>query len=149
MRGWGGALAALLALAACSQEKRVLDADQPASDPAGAQDPRTHRFQDNAWQVSEGGRYFAWYGCGTCHGEGAKGPLNLADGIWRHGSTPDRVYASIAGHGALGARILPEQRWQLAAYVQQLPTLDPAYRRRQDLDQVGEAQADTWPGPVR
>lgn len=138
----------LLLLAACSKEKRVLDADQPVTDPIGPQDPRTRQFQDNAFQVAQGGRYFAWYGCSNCHGDGARGPLDLAAGRWRHGSTPDRVYAAISGHGALGARIQPEQRWQLAAYVQQLPKLDPAYRRRQDTDQVGEPQASHWTGSI-
>jgi len=139
----------LFALAACSKENRVLDADQPVTDPVGVQDPRTRQFQDNAFQVSQGGRYFAWYGCSGCHGEQAHGTRDLSDGNWHHGSTPDQVYAAIARHGALGARIPPEQRWQLAAYVQQLPTLDRAYRRRQDLDQVGEPQGSIWTGPIR
>lgn len=148
MRG-AAMLAVLLALTACSKEKRILDADQPMTDPVGSQDPRTKQFQDNAYQVSQGGRYFTWYGCGGCHGNGAQGPNNLADGYWHHGSTADRVYASIAKHGKLGARVPVEQRWQLAAYVQQLPMLDPAYRRRQDNDQLGEPQGDNWSGPVR
>jgi cytochrome c oxidase cbb3-type subunit 3 len=151
MRSGGGAslAAALLVLAACSKEKRVLDADQPVTDPIGSADPRARQFQDNAYQMAQGGRYFAWYGCGGCHGSGARGALDLGDGQWRRGSTPDRVYAAIAGHGALGARIQPEQRWQLAAYVQQLPRLDAAKRRRQDIDQAGEPQAGSWTGPVR
>ena len=105
--------------------------------------------QANAYQASQGGRYFAWFGCGSCHGEGAQGGLDLSDGAWRHGASADRIYAVIARHGALGARILPEQRWQLAAYVGQLPEIDRALRRRQDLDEVGEAQGNNWPGPVR
>jgi cytochrome c oxidase cbb3-type subunit 3 len=150
MRSGGAtALAALLILTGCSKEKRILDADQPVTDPVGPQDPRTKQFQDNAWQVSQGGRYFTWYGCGGCHGNGAQGANNLADGYWRHGSTADRVYASIAKHGTLGARIPVEQRWKLAAFVQQLPLLDPAYRRRQDTDQLGEPQGDNWSGPVQ
>jgi len=147
--GCAASFVLLLLLAACSKEKRVLDADQPVTDPVGAEDPRTRQFQDNAYQVAQGGRYFAWYGCNNCHGNGAQRPFDLDDNRWQHGGTPDRVYAAIAGHGALGARIQPEQRWQIAAYVQQLPTLDPAYRRRQDTDQVGEAQAGSWSGPIR
>ncbi|MBW8786073.1 MAG: c-type cytochrome [Novosphingobium sp.] len=141
--------AAVLAMSGCSREKRVIDADQPVTERIGAQDPRAHQFGDNLFQVSQGGRYFAWYGCNGCHGENARGRADLADGHWRHGATVDRVFASITGHGPTGLRIPVEQRWQLAAYVQQLPRLDPAYRRRQDIDQVGEAQADQWQGPVR
>ncbi len=142
-------LGALLVLAACSNEKRVLDADQPVTDPVGAHDPRTAQFQDNAYQVAQGGRYFTWYGCGGCHGNGAQGVNNLADNQWRHGGSADRVYASIAAHGRLGAGIPAEQRWQLAAYVHQLPSLDPAYRRRQDNDQLGEPQGSNWSGPIQ
>lgn len=137
----------LMALTSCSNEQRILEADQPVTDPVGPADPRTRQFQANAWQVAQGGRYFAWYGCDGCHGS-ARGPLDLANPHRRHGSSANRIYASITRHGTLGARIQPEQRWQLAAYVAQLPTLDPAMRRRQDRDQVGEARANAWPGPI-
>lgn len=127
----------------------MLDADQPVTAPVGPDDPRTRQFQANAFQISQGGRIFIWNGCGACHGAGATGPLDLSDRTWRHGSSGDRVYAAISNHGSLGARILPEQKWQLAAYVQQLPTLDPAYRRRQDVDGAGEPQGASWKGAVR
>lgn len=138
-----------LALSGCSKESRLTDADQPVTAPSGSADPRAAQYRDNAFQVSQGSRYFSWYGCGGCHAAGAAGALNIAKGRWRRGGTIDRIFASITGHGQLGQRIPIEQRWQLAAYVMQLPGLDPALRRRQDLDSVGEAQASQWRGPIR
>ncbi len=135
-------------LAGCGKERRLLDPDQPITAPTSSTDPRLPAFHGNALQVSQGGRYFTWYGCGGCHGGDAQGPRDLADMRWRRGSGVDQVYASIAAHGKLGARIPPEQLWQLAAYVAQLPGLDPAYRRRQDADQRGEAEGATWRGPL-
>lgn len=134
-------------LAACSAEKRIVDADQPVTAPARPGDPQAARFEGNAFQISQGGRYFAWYGCGTCHGTGVKGPADLSDPMRR-----DRliaIYAKIQSHGTVTARIPVEQRWQLAAFVRQLPATDREYRRRQDLDQVGEPQGSSWQGPVR
>lgn len=137
----------LLALSACSNEQRILDADQPVTDLVGPGDARMGQFFGNAWQVAQGGRYFAWYGCTGCHGGATRGRLDLGDPR-RQGIPADRLYAAIAGHGPLGARIQPEQRWQLTAYVAQLPALDPALRRRQDKDETGEGEAGTWAGPV-
>jgi mono/diheme cytochrome c family protein len=141
-----------LLMGACSKEVRTLDSDQPQSAPTGAEDPRATRFEGNAFQVSQGGRYFTWYGCGACHAQGAQGVLNLADGRWRHGGSVDAVYASVArrhGRYRYGERIPAEQLWQLTAYVRQLTTLQPDRRRRQDIDQRGEPQATAWTGPLR
>lgn len=142
-------LAGVLALTACSREKRVVDVGQPVTAPVGPTDPRVPAYRDNLFQVAQGGRYFSWYGCMACHGETARGPLDLSDKDWRHGGSIDRVFASITAHGPKFAQIPEEQRWQLAAYALQLPRTDPAYRRRQDTDQVGEPQAGTWTGPVK
>ena len=144
----GGLIMLLLGLAACGQERRTLDGEQPVTDPIGASDPRWRQYGDNAWQLAQGGRYFAWYGCAGCHDAGAGGTRDLGDARWRHGATPDRIYAAITRHGAAAARIPAEQRWQLAAYVRQLPSRDPARRRRQDLDQNGEARGTAWTGPI-
>jgi len=141
-------------LAGCSGESRTLGADLPQTAPKGAQDPRAAQYERNVFQVSQGGRYFTWYGCGACHGGEAGGALNLNDKIWVHGSDLDQVYAYIArGHpGALahyGERIPAEQLWQITAYVRTLPQLPPEKRRRQDVDMVGEPQGAKWTGPVR
>lgn len=148
------ALALVAGVAGCSKEARTLGPDLPATPPNGPADPRAAKYENNVYQVAQGGRYFAWYGCGSCHGSGAQGAADLGDGRWMHGGALDRVYASIAhGHGgalaAYGDRIPAEQLWQLTAYVRSLPKLAPERRRRQDLDQTGEPQGRTWAGPVQ
>lgn len=147
----GGLSMLVLLLAACSGEKRASSASQPLTPPSGPDDPRIALVEGNKYQQSQGGRYFTWYGCGTCHGDGARGYLDLGDGRWRRGGGFDQIYAAIARQHAppYETRVPVEQLWQITAYVRSLTTLDPALRRRQDLDQSGEPQADTWPGPVR
>lgn len=141
-------------VAGCSREVRSLSSDQPATPPTGGADPRAPHYEQNAYQVAQGGRYFSWYGCVGCHGAGAEGATNLADPRRRHGTDVDQVYRFIAhGHaGALasyGDRIPVEQLWQLTAYVRSLPDTKPEVRRRQDLDQAAEPQAAQWTGPMR
>jgi cytochrome c oxidase cbb3-type subunit 3 len=135
----------------CSKEARTLAPEQPQTPPHGADDPRAALFDGNALQVSQGGRYFTWYGCGACHAGGARGPLDLADDRWTHGKAVDQVYASIADRHARNYRqLIPTQQlWQLTAYVRSLPTLDPALRRREDADARGEPSANSWGGALR
>lgn len=144
------AIAALLVVVAtsqagCSRERRQIDPDQPLTAPTGAADPRISRFQDNAFQIAQGARYFAWYGCNACHGTHPQGSADLAHS--RLGL--DGLYTAIADHGSLGRRIPSEQLWQLAAYVHRLARFDPSQRQRQDLDQAAEPQAGQWKGPLR
>lgn len=150
------ASAALLALllAGCAKEARTLASDQPQTPPNGPGDPRAPRYEDNVYQVAQGSRYFTWYGCGGCHASDATGVRALGDGVWRHGNTPNRVYAFIAhGHsgasGDYGARIPVEQLWQITAFTRSLDKQDPARTRRGELDMKGEPQGDRWSGPVR
>jgi cytochrome c oxidase cbb3-type subunit 3 len=139
-------------LTACSAEKRPSGPSQPQTPPNGPNDPRIAQFEDNSYQLSEGGRYFAWYGCSACHAQDARGARNLADKAWAYGGAFDQIYRSISGHGGLdfkpGQSIPAEQMWQLTAYVRSLSEIDAAKRRRQDLDQAGEPQAGNWLGPV-
>jgi len=146
-RTWG-LIAIFLVLSACSREKRVIDPNQPISAPVGNNDPRSSQYSGNHFQISTGGRYFAWYGCNVCHSAGAPAAENLAARLARKPVDIASVYRAIQAHGELGSRIPSEQLWQLSAYVEQLASLDPAKRRRQDLDQSGEAQAGNWQGPV-
>ena len=140
----------VMALGACSIEKRAVGPDQPSTPPDGPGDPRIALLQDNAFQIAQGGRYFTWYGCGACHAQQALGPRNLADAASRAAGF-DRLYDRLARRHAppLGDHIPVEQLWQITAYVRSLGTLDPANRRRQDLDQKGEPQGNSWQGPVR
>lgn len=143
-------LLAFACLAACSKEARDIGPSLPQTPPLGNGDPRIAAYQDNVYQVSQGGRYFSWYGCMGCHADDAPGARNLPDGRWRHGGGFAQVFTSIAkGHGGLdyGARIPTEQLWQLTAYVRDLPTHTPEKRRRLAVDQQAEPQGSTWSGP--
>jgi len=146
-------LALAMLSAGCAKESRTLGPDQPQTPPNGPDDPRAAKYDGNVYQIGQGGRYFAWYGCGACHGLDAKGPVNLSGALWRHGRALDQVYDFIAnrhpGNPRYGERIPTEQLWQITAYVRSLPDLPPERRRRQDMDQVGEPQGNTWSGPVR
>jgi cytochrome c oxidase cbb3-type subunit 3 len=142
-----------LSLSACSGEKRTLGSDLPQSAPTGPDDPRVAAYEQNAFQVSQGGRYFTWYGCSSCHGDSAKGMLDLSRAERRRSASFDQVYAMIAQHrragrDSYGSRIPVEQLWQITAYVRELPDTPPEKRRRQDIDQQGEPQGDNWAGPV-
>jgi cytochrome c oxidase cbb3-type subunit 3 len=79
----------------------------------------------------EGRRLFVQFNCAGCHGGRAGGGMgpSLRDATWIYGSTPDRVYSSIAqgrAHGmpAWGTRVPEKQLWALAAYVASLRTPD-------------------------
>ncbi len=154
-RGRGVVLLAVIctSLSACQPERRELSLGQPVTAPAGPSDTRAKLFEDNFYQVSQGGRLFTWYGCGGCHDAAATGYRNLGDTLWRYGGAPDQVYASIA-KGRAGGMPAYEQRipqlvlWQITAYVRQLPKTKVDQRRRQDLDEQGEPQGDQWRGPL-
>lgn len=138
----------LVTIGACSREARDFRSTEAQSAPNGPADPRIAFYQDNVEQISQGGLYFAWYGCGGCHGETAKGALKLSDDAWKHGGGFAQVYRSIASHAA-GRRMPIEQVWQVTAYVRDLHSHTPAKLRRQNLDQQGEPTGDHWSGPVR
>jgi cytochrome c oxidase cbb3-type subunit 3 len=134
-------LATCACLAACQAEKRQVGPPPPLTPPVSAADPRIHAIETNAWQVSQGGRLFGWFGCQSCHGEAAQGALDLADNQWRHGGEAQEVYRSIAGgrpgmpaYGDLTA----DELWQLTAYVRSLGETRPSKRRRQDVDLAAE-----------
>lgn len=144
--------ACVLALTSCSEESRTAAPDAPQTAPASAGDPRAEKYEHNVYQISQGGRYFTWYGCGECHGANAKAALKLSDAIWVHGGDLTQVYGFIAhGHpGQLahyGERIPVEQLWQITAYVRNLPHLEPEKRFREEVDQRAEPQGAKWMGP--
>lgn len=140
-------------LSACEAEVRD-DALQARTGPAGADDPRIVYFDGNAYQVGQGGRYAAWYGCNSCHGQGAQGILNLGDAGWRHGGRFFDIYRSIADrHSApgerFGERIPVQQLWQITAYVRNLESFGAERTRRQSFDQTGEPEGGQWSGALR
>lgn len=132
-----------MGLCGCQREKRDVGPAPPVTPPISAQDPRSDQYQKNLWQIAQGARLFAWYGCQSCHTEQAHGALDLADDSWRNGGDLAQVWASIAegrpdGMPAYGGRIPDEQIWQLTAYVRDMHNHARPMLRRQDADQLGE-----------
>jgi cytochrome c oxidase cbb3-type subunit 3 len=128
----------VLALCACEREARRYEDRPPhpglesvhvGSLEPGAPAPRaTARspYQGNAYGVAEGKRLYSAFNCNGCHalGGGGIGPA-LMDEKWIYGAAPEQIYASIVqgrpnGMPAFGARVPPQQVWQLVAYVQSL-----------------------------
>ena len=140
-------------LAACGAEKRTTGPSQPQTPPNGPSDPRIPLVEASFDKISQGGRYFAWYGCNGSHAQGAPDVRAMYHPGWKHRGSFDQVYSAIASHPGIsppyGMRIPAEQLWQITAYVRSLPTLEADRRRRQDFDQKGEPQAATWSGPVQ
>jgi cytochrome c oxidase cbb3-type subunit 3 len=142
--------AMLVAGASCSKEGRTLASDQPQTPPTGAADPRIPAYADNVYQVSQGSRYFIWYGCGACHTTDARAGMNL-DNQSGQGRSLAKVYGFIAdGHTTkYGDKVPVEQLWQISAYVLDRAKTDPAKTRRAGMDGRGEPQGDTWGGAVQ
>jgi cytochrome c oxidase cbb3-type subunit 3 len=83
-------------------------------------------FDGNAWGVSEGKRYFTWFNCTGCHGQGGGGfgPA-LMDRSWRYGSEPHQIYASIVdgrpgGMPSFAGKLTEQQVWFLVGYMRAL-----------------------------
>jgi cytochrome c oxidase cbb3-type subunit 3 len=79
--------------------------------------------------LEEGRKLFVQFNCAGCHGGRAGGGMgpSLRDPIWRYGSSPDRIFNSIAqgrglGMPAWGARVPEKEIWQITAYVSSLRT---------------------------
>ncbi|HEX4462886.1 MAG TPA: c-type cytochrome [Polyangia bacterium] len=105
---------------------------QPVGPVPGVGDipPVANPLDDRAARV-EGRKLFVRYNCYGCHGGRAGGGMgpSLRDGDWLYGSTPDRIFNSIAegrGHGmpSWGGRLPDQQIWQLTAYISSLRTPD-------------------------
>lgn len=134
--------ASILTTAACDRETRAVRSPtnasgvdrlvSPTSLRAGGGlapppvDPRAPLYEGNAYQISEGQRYYEWFNCYGCHGHGGGdiGPA-LMDDEWRYGGAITQIRASIAegrpnGMPAFGDKIPDEQLWQIAAYVRSM-----------------------------
>jgi cytochrome c oxidase cbb3-type subunit 3 len=125
----GGALCALLLLlAACDREERALGG-QPRPETrayVASGDPRSDEYQNNAFQLAQGGRLYAWMNCVGCHahGGGGMGPP-LMDEEWRYGGRMEDIVHTILkgrpnGMPSFEGKITEQQAWQLAAYVRSL-----------------------------
>ncbi|HEX8241300.1 MAG TPA: cytochrome c [Allosphingosinicella sp.] len=117
-----------LTLSACDRETRdprgkPLPETKPSAD---ALDPRPAAYENNAFQIAQGQRYFAWMNCSGCHfhGGGGIGPP-LMDGAWRYGGSIQQIADSILdgrpnGMPSFKNKITQAQAWQLAAFVRSL-----------------------------
>src|SRR5699024_2472602 len=80
---------------------------------------RTNPYDDNAYAVSQGKRFFTWYNCVGCHahGGGGMGPP-LMDDKWLYGSRPQDIFTTIVegrpnGMPSFRDRIPEQQVWQI------------------------------------
>jgi cytochrome c oxidase cbb3-type subunit 3 len=161
-------VALLLAAAACEREKRDVHAPAPAQ--AGVspttlttggealavpKTPDGEKYEKNAFQLSEGKRYYEWYNCYGCHaaGGGDIGPP-LMDERWIYGGEIEQIAASIAEGRPNGMpsfrKLIPEQQiWQIAGYVRSLGGLVPkaANTSRGDELQHGRPLNQVEPTP--
>ena len=134
LRGLG--VCVLVSVAGCERESRPISKLSGAmTQPATVSDLRpgpplpsmpSSPFQQNAWGMSEGKRFFTYYNCSGCHanGGGGMGPP-LMDDKWIYGSRPENIFASIVegrpnGMPAWRNRIPDAQVWQIVAYVQSM-----------------------------
>ncbi|MDB5715961.1 MAG: hypothetical protein JWO15_3358 [Sphingomonadales bacterium] len=139
----------LVADASCSKEARTLASQQPQTPPTGTNDPRIPTYADNVYQISQGERYFTWYGCGSCHALGANAVINRLSQF--QAKSLATAYGSIAnGHATRYGDTIPvEQLWQISAYVLDRAKTDPAKTRRAEMDGRGEPEGGSWQGAVR
>lgn len=88
-------------------------------------------YESDAWNLSQGKRLYAWFGCGSCHGDGRGGVgPSFLDGWWLYGPEMVSIVSSIRDgrpHGmpAFRDRMTSEQIWQLAGYVQTIGSYKP------------------------
>jgi cytochrome c oxidase cbb3-type subunit 3 len=155
---------ALLALCGCRREARDIRLDPPVAaaldgvaampDGIGGRPPEVYfalgkPYRGNAYQLSEGKRLFAWFGCPDCHrnGEGSSRGPSLLDGWWNYGPGIVTIYLSIrdgrpGGMPPFRMRLTNEQLWQLAGYVQLLGAYSASAAAPGRSDQVQSRPAE-------
>ena len=119
------ALGSALVLGACRRESRNFSSSVEIETPVSSR-ALTHDYEDNAYALSEGKRLYVAFNCVGCHGNGGGGMgPPLLDARWRYGSELPQVFATIMdgrpnGMPSFRGRIVPQQAWQLAAYVRSM-----------------------------
>jgi cytochrome c oxidase cbb3-type subunit 3 len=120
-------------LGGCDREERdYRGAPLPESGPmvaaAGGElsDPRAGDYENNAYHVGQGMRYYVWMNCNGCHahGGGGMGPP-LTDVEWRYGGSIEEIAATIIegrpnGMPSFRGQLTGHQVWQIAAFVRSL-----------------------------
>jgi cytochrome c oxidase cbb3-type subunit 3 len=107
-------------------------------------------YEENAYGVSQGKTLYNQFNCSGCHsqGGGGMGPP-LMDDKWLYGSEPENIFETIVqgrpnGMPAFGNKIVPDQVWQLVAYVRSMSGLlrkDVAPGRTDDMYVRSQEQA--------
>jgi cytochrome c oxidase cbb3-type subunit 3 len=89
-------------------------------------------YEKSGFDLSQGKRLYAWFGCSACHGDGrgGSGP-SLIDGWWYYGPSMVSIVSSIRDgrpHGmpAFRGKLTSDQTWQLAGYVKALGSYSPS-----------------------
>jgi cytochrome c oxidase cbb3-type subunit 3 len=133
-----------LVIVGCEREKRVFDPGSSGATPASGtvlnevsagQNPPQQAplaFQQSAYSVAEGKRFYQAYNCVGCHaqGGGAIGPA-LMDSVWIYGSSLEQVHSTIVqgrpnGMPSFAGKIPDYQAWEIAAYVRSISGLLPS-----------------------
>lgn len=128
----------VFALLGCKREYRIFDPGPSAATPASgtimtevSAGPRPaqnalHEFEESAYSVAEGKRFYQAYNCVGCHaqGGGAIGPA-LMDSEWIYGSSLEQIRSTIIqgrpnGMPSFSGKIPDYQVWEIAAYVRSM-----------------------------
>lgn len=122
-------------------------------------------YESTAYNLSQGKRLYAWFGCPQCHGDGqGKNGPSFLDGWWLYGPSMISIVASIRDgrpHGmpAFKGKMTSVQIWQLAGYVKSIGAYSPSVvapsRNDDKTNRPAENRApaiilfDEGPTPVR
>jgi cytochrome c oxidase cbb3-type subunit 3 len=148
----------LLAVAGCKREQRIFDPGASGATPAsgtilnevsaGQAPPQAAPlgYQQSAYTVAEGKRFYQAYNCVGCHaqGGGAIGPA-LMDSEWIYGSSLEQIHSTIVqgrpnGMPSFVGKIPDYQVWEIAAYVRSMSGLLPS--------DVAPSRSDHMPASV-
>jgi cytochrome c oxidase cbb3-type subunit 3 len=161
-----------LSLAACKREERNFQGIPPTGStgiptvretdlqagPATRRPPSASPYEENAYGVSQGKTLYMQYNCSGCHflGGGGIGPP-LMDADWIYGSRPENIFETISegrpnGMPSFGGKIVPDQIWQIVAYVRSMSGLlrkDVAPGRNDDMYVRPQEQSTKKARPVQ
>jgi cytochrome c oxidase cbb3-type subunit 3 len=145
---WSGALTlAVLLLVACDREDREFRSDPVATEteekitmsalspgPSGPVEIRTGKgkeYEENAYHISQGQKFFKSFNCNGCHanGGGGSGPP-LMDDLWIYGGQIENIVQTIRegrpnGMPSFRGKVPDDQIWEIAAYVRSMGRYTP------------------------
>lgn len=87
-------------------------------------DPRAAIYENNAYHISQGKRWYDQYNCYGCHASGGGGDIGppLIDDAWIYGGSMEQIHATILegrpnGMPSFRFKLTDSQVWELAAYI--------------------------------